>query len=120
VALRCLIVDDSQSYLEAAAALLKREGASVLGVTSTSEDALLQARRLVPDVVLVDIILRGESGLDLARRLAELEPPRPAVILISAHSESDFAELIGETPVAGFLPKADLSTRAIQKLVDGV
>jgi hypothetical protein len=36
------------------------------------------------------------------------------VILISTHPEDDFAELIGESPVLGFVPKADLSRSAIE------
>jgi hypothetical protein len=40
------------------------------------------------------------------------------VILISTHSEADFADLIAESP-AGFVPKPELSAEAIQRIVDG-
>ena len=81
---------------------------------STADEAVRQARELSPDVVLVDITLRGESGFDLARRLAD---QGSKVILISTHAEADFAELIAETPAAGFVPKSDLSARAIERLL---
>ena len=62
-----LIVDDNKSFLEAASILLEREGLSVAGVASTGADALRQVEALHPDVVLVDVFLREESGLELAR-----------------------------------------------------
>jgi DNA-binding NarL/FixJ family response regulator len=108
-------VDDNASFLDAAASLLSREGVTVAGVASTAGDALAQARRLRPDVVLVDIMLGRESGLDLAKRLAE--PGGAAVILISTHAQADFADLIEATPAAGFLSKAELSAGAIRRLL---
>ena len=69
--IRCLIVDDNKSFLEAARVLLEREGLTVAGVASTGAEALRQAETLRPDVVLVDISLGDESGFDLARRLVE-------------------------------------------------
>ena len=117
MALRCLIVDDNAAFLDAAAAFLEREGVAVVGVASASADALAQARDLRPDVVLVDIMLGRESGFDVARRLADTESAGIAVILISTHAEADFADLIGEAPVAGFMPKSDLSANAIRRVL---
>jgi DNA-binding NarL/FixJ family response regulator len=115
---RCLIVDDNASFLEAAATLLEREGLTVVGVASTTEDALRQARLLQPDVVLVDIMLGSENGLDLARRLAESNC-RATIILVSTQAEADFAELIADTQAAGFVPKSALSAAAIRRLANG-
>jgi CheY-like chemotaxis protein len=67
--MRCLIVDDSPHFLDAARGLLERQGFTVIGVASTSAEALQRAQELHPDVTLVDIDLGGESGLELARRL---------------------------------------------------
>ena len=72
-----LIVDDNAYFLEAAADLLKREGLIVLGVASDTANALRLTRELHPDVVLVDIMLGRESGIDLARRLAEANSGGP-------------------------------------------
>ena len=116
--LRCLIVDDSAFFLEAAAGLLQQEGVTVVGVASFIADALRQARELRPDVVLVDIMLGRESGFDLAQRLAESDPDAPAVILISTHAEAEFADLVAEAPAVGFLPKSRLSAATIQQLLN--
>jgi DNA-binding NarL/FixJ family response regulator len=117
VQLSCLIVDDSATFLEAAAGLLEREGVAVVGVASTADEAVRRAHELHPDVVLVDIALGAENGFDLARRLVEKDSGGAAVILISTHAEADFADLIEQTPVVGFVPKSELSASAIRRLV---
>jgi DNA-binding NarL/FixJ family response regulator len=117
--IRFLVVDDSRSFLEAARRLLEREGLTIAGVASSCSEALQEARALRPDVVLVDISLGEESGFDVARRLAEDgRAGGPSVILISTHSEADFADLIAESPAAGFLPKSELSASAIRKILE--
>lgn len=118
--LRCLIVDDSARFLDAARALLERQGVTVVGVASTSADALQRADELRPDVTLLDIDLGGESGLELARRLhAQAGRPAAPVILISTHAEQDYAELIAASPAVGFLSKTHLSATAIRDLLAG-
>jgi CheY-like chemotaxis protein len=116
--LRCLIVDDSPSFLRAARGLLEREGIVVVGVASTSAEAVALAAELRPDVVLLDIDLGGESGFEVAERLrghpAEQPPP---VILISTHSEQDYADLITSSSVVGFVSKVDLSATAVRDLL---
>jgi DNA-binding NarL/FixJ family response regulator len=120
MSLRCLIVDDSLLYLEAARALLEREGIDVAGVASKAADAMQQAEEIRPDVILVDIVLGEESGLDLVRRLSEdSRAAGAALILISTHSEADFSALIEESPAAGFIPKPELSAKAIRRAMDG-
>ena len=112
---RCLIVDDNASFLQAAARLLEREGLPVVGVASTSDEALRLTGELHPDVVLVDISLGSESGFDLARRLAENDSGA-TVILISTHAESDYADLIADSPAVGFVPKPELSADVIRRI----
>ncbi|MEW1644851.1 response regulator [Streptomyces sp. NPDC091219] len=112
MSLRCLLVDDSARFLEAARALLERGGVEVVGIASTGADALSQARETAPDVVLVDLDLDLENGFDVARRLVGSVP---AVILISTHSREDFQELIAASPAHGFLHKSALSARAIRE-----
>jgi DNA-binding NarL/FixJ family response regulator len=114
-----LIVDDSRSFLDAARVLLEAQGLRVVGLASTSAEALRQSAELHPEVMLIDIMLSGESGFELARRLVKQRPGAAVVILISTHSEDDFADLIAESPVMGFLPKSDLSAEAIRQIAGG-
>jgi CheY-like chemotaxis protein len=118
--LRCLIVDDSRRFLDAARDLLEREGIAVPGVASTSAEAVQRVRQLRPDVVLVDIDLGRESGFEVARQLhGGAHPAPPRIILISTRAEQDYADLIAASPAVGFLAKAALSAHAIRDLLDG-
>jgi two-component system, NarL family, nitrate/nitrite response regulator NarL len=112
VSLRCLIVDDNPRFLEAARALLERDGLHVV-VASSSAEAFEHVQRFQLDVVLVDIDLGGESGFELTKGL-----PGVRVILISTHAEADFEELIAASPAAGFIPKEALSAGAISATLD--
>jgi CheY-like chemotaxis protein len=114
--LRCLLVDDNATFLDAAAALLQREGVTVVGVASSTAQAIRQVRALQPDVVLIDIGLGDESGFDLARLLVR-GGHGAELIMISARTETDHPELIAESPAAGFLAKPDLSAREIDRVL---
>lgn len=114
---RCLIVDDSDGFLSAARRLLERQGIVVAGVASNGAEALLRVEELQPDVVLLDIDLGGESGLELAERLAH-RMAGARIIMISTHAEQDYRDLVAASPAVGFLSKATLSARAIQGLLD--
>jgi DNA-binding response OmpR family regulator len=101
--MRCLLVDDNRTFLEAARSLLDRQGVTVAGIASSTAEALRQASALRPDVAIVDIGLGGESGFDLARHLATAGI---AVIMISTGAEAD-----------GFLPKTELSATGIRRIL---
>jgi DNA-binding NarL/FixJ family response regulator len=116
VALRCLIVDDNQPFLDAARVLLGREGVDVAGVASTSAEALRRAEELAPDVVLVDVLLGDESGFDLAQRL---DAAGATVVLISTHAEADIEDLLAGSAAAGFLSKSELSASALRRILGG-
>jgi CheY-like chemotaxis protein len=116
---RCLIVDDSLQFLEAARGWLERQGITVVGAASTVAQALQLAEELHPDVVLVDIDLGGESGFELAKQLQrKAGVDSSPVIFISAYAEEDYAELIAASPAVGFLPKTALSGQRIRDLAD--
>ncbi|TFV61603.1 response regulator [Mycobacterium sp. PS03-16] len=118
--MRCLIVDDSADFRDAAGAMLGRAGFDVVAVAATGADAVRLARELEPDLALVDIDLGGESGFDVAEALVAADLPTiPAVILISTYAEQDLAEMIAVSPAVGFVSKFALSGTAIRDLLDG-
>jgi DNA-binding NarL/FixJ family response regulator len=116
VPLRCLLVDDNGPFLEAARALLQREGLTVLGVASSIAEALSQAESLQPDLILVDIGLGEESGFDLVQ-LLDRDGSGAEMIMMSARAESDYTELIADSPVAGFVAKSELSAQEIERIL---
>jgi DNA-binding NarL/FixJ family response regulator len=112
----CLIVDDNASFLEASRSMLERQGITVAGVATSIADALQRAQELEPELILVDIDLGEESGFDLARRLAQGRN-QSKVILISAHREDDFVDMVEASPAVGFLSKSQLSAGAVEALL---
>jgi CheY-like chemotaxis protein len=116
VKLQCVIVDDDASFLKVAQTLLESDGVTVAGVASTCAEAVQRVEALRPDVVLIDIRLGQESGFDAARQLAA-NGHAAAMIMISTHAGADYADLIAESPVTGFLPKAELSAAAIRRML---
>jgi CheY-like chemotaxis protein len=118
VPLRCLLVDDNAAFLDAASVLLRRDGMTVVGVAMSGVDALRLARALRPDVVLVDIGLGDENGFAVARLLDQDDDgSHPKVIMISARAESDYSDLIIDSPAIGFVAKSELSALEIGRVM---
>lgn len=114
MSVRCLIVDDNRDFLRAASSLLERDGMTVVGVASTGALAHHACRELRPDVVLLDIQLGEETGLEVARQLAgQPGSDKPRVILISAYAGEDIVDMVADAPAISFLPKAGLSATAV-------
>ena len=110
---RCLIVDDSAAFRDAARAMLERGGIEVVGTACDADEAMRQAETLHPDVALVDVDLGADSGFDVAEQLVAVP-----VILTSTHDEQDFADLIAASRALGFLPKLSLSPESVRQLLD--
>ena len=111
-----LIVDDHDSFRRSASALLETEGFDVVGCAADGETAFVEAERLRPDVVLLDVQLPGLNGFEVAERLAATPEP-PCVVLISSRDASEYGPRLGAVPVRGFIPKRDLSGRALAAMV---
>jgi CheY-like chemotaxis protein len=95
------------------AVLLEREGLSVAAGASSAAEALGLFKTLRPDISLGE-----ESGLELARRLADDgQGDRATVILISTHADDD-ADLIAASSAADFLPETEVSAKTIREIVN--
>ena len=115
---RTVIVDDNASFLAAATSILDGSEFAIVGKAKTAAEAVLRVEELEPDVVLIDIDLGEDSGFELAQRLTEmLNGGGPKLVLISAHPEDDFADLIAESPALGFIAKWDLSAGSLAELL---
>ena len=118
VPLRCLIVDDNAEFLKASRAILDGPQLTVVGEAMTGEEALRCVHELRPQVVLLDIDLGADSGFEVARRMVNgATSASPEVILISAHPDDDFADMIAESPAVGFITKTELSAAAVLAIV---
>jgi CheY-like chemotaxis protein len=98
--------------------LLQLQGIAVVGVATTSAEAVRRAEEMRPESILVDINLGAVSGFELAEQLYRDGRSAP-VILISTHAEQDFADMIAASPAVGFLCKSALSPSAIRDFLGG-
>ena len=107
---RVLIVDDHPSFRASARVLLEAEGFDVVGEAADGAQAITEAGRLRPEVVLLDVQLPDIDGFDVAARLTGADDA-PTVILVSSRDGSDFGPLVTRSGARGFVPKAELSGR---------
>ena len=111
-----LLADDHRAFRALARKLFGKDGFEVVGEAADAESTREAVRRLCPDVVLLDIQLGDDDGIELAGELACAEPA-PAVILISARSAADYGKRLDGAPVIGFLAKGDLTPEAVNALL---
>ncbi len=118
MAVRCLIIDDNDRFLEAAREALERDGIIVVGVASDGAEAMDRTLELRPDVILVDVCLGEESGFALAERIASAcRAWRPCLILVSTYAKRDFEDMLETSSASAFLSKAQLSGLAIREIM---
>jgi DNA-binding NarL/FixJ family response regulator len=104
-ALRVLVVDDHAVVRTGTRQVLETSGdITVVGEADTGANALALVDVLDPEVVLVDVQLFGESGIDVARRLA-VSHPSVRVVILSAHDDDVFVNDAFEVGAAGYLLK---------------
>jgi two-component system response regulator DevR len=103
--LRVVIVDDHAVVRTGTRQVLETSGdITVVGEAETGATALALVDDLEPEVVLVDVQLPGESGIDVARRLA-VSHPSVRVVILSAHDDDVFVNDAFEVGAAGYLLK---------------
>jgi DNA-binding NarL/FixJ family response regulator len=95
---KTLLVDDHAMMRKGLCGLIhERDGVLVVGEAATGPEALQLTRSLAPDVVVMDILLDGENGIELSRQiLAEF----PSIKIVALSSESHL-KLVHEALQAG-------------------
>ncbi len=120
--LRVLIVDDHEVLRDGVKRVLDRlPGELVFGEAGTAAEALRLAREREWDVVVLDLTLGGRSGLEVLKELRQLRPRLP-VLVLSMHSEEQFARRAFKAGAAGYItkdsPRAEL-VEAVRKVAGG-
>ncbi len=86
--LRILLVDDHEVVRVGLRALIERQaGMEVIGEAGTAREAVTQAGRLAPDVVVLDVRLPGSSGLDACQQIKARWPETRIIVLTSFPDE---------------------------------
>ena len=111
-----LVVDDHPGFRRLARRLLERGGFSV-AEAATGADAVRDAERLRPDVVLLDVQLPDLDGFSVAESIRAMRSACP-VVLTSTREASDYGDRISSSQATAFVPKSDLSASGIRDLLE--
>ena len=113
---RVVIVDDHPIVRHGISRLLNREeDLSVTGEAEDAEGAIALLETELPDIVLVDLVLDGKSGLDLIEDIRRRWPSLP-ILVVSMHDAPDYLERVLKSGAQGFVNKKE----SIQKLADAI
>lgn len=117
VAKTVLIVDDHPSFRASARRMLEADGYEVVGEVEDGDGALAAVKRLLPELVLLDVRLPDIDGFEVARRLLDGNGDVPQIVLVSSHDSADLGEAIGASGARGFIPKGELTGAALAALL---
>jgi DNA-binding NarL/FixJ family response regulator len=104
LAMRVLLVDDHPLFLEGLQNLLEAHGIQVAGTAANGDQALLRARELKPDVILMDIAMPGGSGIDAIGPIKDEMPQAKIVMLTTFDDDRNLFEAV-KRGASGYLLK---------------
>jgi DNA-binding NarL/FixJ family response regulator len=104
MAVRVLLVDDHRVLREGLRALLEGPEFAVVGEAGDGLTALRLAEKLRPDVVVLDLVMPGLDGLEVARQLPK-RSPRSRVVVLSAHATEAYAHEAFAAGACGYVVK---------------
>jgi DNA-binding NarL/FixJ family response regulator len=116
--MRVLIADDHPLFRDGLRSLLEARGIDVVGEARNGREAVEQARRLRPDVLLMDLNMPELDGLAATRILSTQQPDVKVVILTASEDDSDLFEAI-KSGAQGYILK-NLESGEFFRLLDGV
>lgn len=103
--IRVLVVDDHPVVRQGLKLLLSQESdMAVCAEAGSAREALRQVQEAAPDVVVADISLRDESGLELVKSL-KIRHPQIPVLVLSIHDETLYAERMLRAGARGYVMK---------------
>jgi two-component system, chemotaxis family, chemotaxis protein CheY len=114
---KVLLVDDSGLARRSTRRILEQAGYAVI----EAEDGLSALERFAvdkPDVVLLDLVMKGMYGLDVLAKLREMDP-QAKVIVVSADVQTSSRQMVQDGGAAGFINKPASAERVVQ-MVDKV
>lgn len=120
--MKLLLCDDHKMMRDGLRAILEKEGLEVVGEASTGRDVIQVARRLSPDIVVMDISMPDLNGIDATRALvAEFRAIK--VIGLSMNADQRYVLAMFKAGAVGYLLKnaaSDELIRAVRTVASGL
>ncbi|UII22369.1 response regulator transcription factor [Fulvivirga ligni] len=102
---KVLLVDDHTLMREGIASILQHiEFVQIVGKVESGEEAINAAEELQPDIILMDIVMKGMTGIEATRWIKE-QNPDIKIILLSSEVSKDYITLGAKAGINGYLPK---------------
>jgi DNA-binding NarL/FixJ family response regulator len=118
--IRVLLVDDHAIVRAGIRALLEAAGGlHVIGEAENGQQAVLEAERLRPDVVLLDLAMPRLNGAEAARQIAR-EVPTARVLILSSYSDAQHLRQAIEAGAAGYLMKESAGAELVEAVREAV
>lgn len=114
--LRILVVDDHPLMRDGLTMRISAQpDMEVCGEAATEDEAMELAKRVGPDLMLIDISLKSGDGIELIKRIRALNPSTK-MLVVSAFQESLYAERAMRAGALGYLNKQESN----EKLIDAI
>lgn len=101
---RVLVVDDVDLFRTGLSAALRAAGYDICGEAASAEGAVSAAESLLPDVVVLDILMPGLSGLEVVEKILAVSPDTRVILLTGSESVEDLLSGI-KAGARGYLVK---------------
>ena len=117
--LRILVADDHELVRRGILGLLRVQRRwKIIGEAASGPEAVKQAKRLRPDVIILDIGMPIFDGLEATRRIREVAP-KTEIIVLTMHDSNQMVRRVLEAGARGYVLKSDLAVHLV-KAVEGV
>ncbi len=121
-AITVLLADDHTVVRQGLKALLQAKGdVEVVGEAENGRQAVQMARKLLPDVVVMDIAMPILNGLEATRQITR-EAPGVKVLILSSYNDDEYVHQLTEAGATGYLLKQTAATdllKAIREAKNG-
>ena len=118
--IRVLIADDHRLFAETLEALLTTEDrVDVVGWARDGEEAVRLARKLQPDVILMDISMPVMDGFEATRRIRRYQKGACVLMLTGSNSRTD-VDLARKAGAAGYVTKDRIAAELIDAILEVV
>lgn len=106
------MVDDYAPFCETVRSILEGSRFQVVGEAMDGSDAVRQAQKLQPDVILLDLSLPRLNGIQAAEQIRGLSP-RSKILMLSQDCSSDLRQAAFDEGVLGYLHKSRIQSRLL-------
>jgi DNA-binding NarL/FixJ family response regulator len=112
-----LIVDDAELFREGLKAAFTQEGFEVVGVAAEAMTGIDLAREHEPDLVMLDLLMPGMSGLEIVGTIMKVSPRSRVVLLTASESAEDLLDAV-KAGASGYVTKDTPMNRLVSAMHD--